>query len=78
MHADTHHKLREHAIQLIVAGNGQRGLHCLQDKVLSQPVRDFRMVIALETAEDKGHTPASTATFTRCHGFLNGRGKGQG
>lgn len=78
-HADTHHKLREHAVQLIVAGNGECRLHGLQDKVLPQPVRDLRMVIALKAAEDKGHAPASTTTFTRRHDSLRrGGGRGQG
>lgn len=79
MHADTHHKLREHAVQLIVAGNGERGLHGLQDEVLAQPVGDLWVVIALEAAEDKGHATASTTTFTRRHGSLRGGGgRGQG
>lgn len=72
MHADTHHKLREHAVQLIIAGDGECGLHGLQDKILPQPVGDLRVIIALEAAEDKGHTTASTATFTRRHGSLRG------
>lgn len=82
LHADTHHKFREHAVQLIVAGNGERGLHGLQDKVLPQPVGDLRVVIALEAAEDKGSATTSTTTFTRRHGSLRGGGgvrvKGEG
>lgn len=74
---NTHHKLREHAVQLIVAGNGECGLHGLQNKVLPQTVGDLWVVIALEAAEDKGHATASTTTFTRRHGFLKGGG-GQG
>lgn len=75
MQADTHHKLREHAVQFIVAGNGECGLHGLQDKVLPQPVGDLWVVIALEAAEDKGGATAST-TFTRRHGSLKGTGQG--
>lgn len=71
---ETHHKLREHAVQLIVAGNGECRLHGLQDKILPQPVGDLRVVVALEAAEDKGHAAASTATFTRRHGSLGGGG----
>lgn len=74
MHTATYHKLREHAVQLIIAGNRERGLHGLQDEVFTQPVGDLRVVIALETAEDKGHAPASAATLTRRHGFSRGGG----
>lgn len=65
----SYHQLWEHAIQLIISWHRQSRLHGLQGKVLPQPVGDLRVIVAVETAEDKGETTAATAaTFPRGHG----------
>lgn len=74
----THHQLREHPVQLVIARHGQRRFHGLQGKVLPQPVGDLRVLAAVEAAEDKGEASAAAAATTNAlPGGHGGVGSGQ-
>lgn len=77
----THHQLREHPVQLVVARHGQCRFHGLQGEVLAQSVGDLRVLTAVEAAEDEGQATAAATAATalpRGHGSVRSGQGGEG